>query len=230
MNQKIVGFLLLLMPLMHADPVITFFFRDYPTVDYAQYMLQKMTKPHGIAKRSLEGLLNHNRIAGIFSTYYGFLNVSDQSGQTLFPRKQSKGTITIVISNKITPIMMFKSTVSHWQLVPGTPAAFYTCDLKEDEETKLQIWNVTKIATPENNIIPATESLVIIAKPHNVYLPVGASLSSQDANLLLPTMYIKKGIHSTRNALYMLNLTFLFRPVDLLFKREKKRYGVMVAE
>ena len=104
------------------------------------------------------------------------------------------------------------------------------CTLKEDEETKLQLWQVSKIPTPENNQIPATESLVIIAKPHNIHIPLGATLTTQDANLMLPTMYVKKGINSTRNALYMLNLNFLFRPIDLLYKREAKRYGTLVSE
>jgi len=82
---------------LQADPILTFFFRNYPAVELAQSTLSKMRKPNAIAKRSLEGLMHHNRIAGIFSSYYGFLNVSGQSGQTSFPRKQSKGDITIVI-------------------------------------------------------------------------------------------------------------------------------------
>ncbi len=213
-----------------ADPILTFFFRDYPAIEYARYMMGKMKKPHAIAKRSLEGLGNHNRIAGIFSSYYGYINASDTNGQTMYPRKQSKGDVTVIVTNKITPIMMFQTTVSHWQIVPGTPAAFYMCTLKEDEETKLQLWQVSKIPTPENNQIPATESLVIIAKPHNIHIPLGATLTTQDANLMLPTMYVKKGINSTRNALYMLNLNFLFRPIDLLYKREAKRYGTLVSE
>ncbi len=230
MKQKTVLFLLLLGSQLSADPILTFFFRNFPQVDLAQRTMDKLKKPHAIAKRTLLGLTSHNPIAGIFSTYYGFINVSDYIGQTSFPRKQSKGEIKLFITNKISPVMMFNNTVSHWELVAGAPAAAYTLELKEDPETKLSLWLVNQGTVPQNGQIPATESLIILAKPHNVYMPLGATLSSQDTNLELPDIYAKKGISSTRNALYMLNLTFLFRPVDLLYKKEKKRYGTLVAE
>ena len=230
MNQKSILFLLLLAPPLSADPILTFFFRSFPSEHLAQHTMHKLKKPHALAKRTLQGLTAHNPIAGIFSTYFGFLNVSDFIGQTSFPRKQSKGLITLFVTNKISPVMMFNNTVSHWQLVPGTPAAAYSLELKEDPVTKLSLWIVKKKVVPETGQIPATESLIIIAKPANIYVPLGATLTSQEANLVLPNMYARKGISSTRNALYMLNLTFLFRPVDLLYKKEKKRYGTLVAE
>ncbi len=230
MKQKNVLFLLLLGSQLSADPILTFFFRDFPQVDLARQTMDKLKKPHAIAKRTLLGLTSYNPIAGIFSTYYGFINVSDYMGQTSFPRKQSKGIIKLFITNKISPVMMFNNTVSHWELVPGAQAAAYTLELKEDPATKLSLWLVKKGTVPENGQIPATESLIILAKPYNVYIPLGATLSSQDVNLELPDIYAKKGISSTRNALYMLNLTFLFRPVDLLYKKEKTRYGSLVAE
>ena len=230
MKFKNILFLLLLVPVIQADPIVTFFFRDYPNQDLAQHILQKLRKPQAIAKRALQGLALHNPRAGIFSTYYGFLNVSDYMGQTSFPRKQSKGLITAYITNKISPIMMFQNTVSHWELVPGTPAQAYTFDLKENPETKLPLWVVSKAEIDPTGQIPGQDSLIIIAQPSNVYVPLGATLSSQDANLKLPDMYVKKGIATTRNALYMLNLTFLFRPVDEQFKIEKKRFGLLIKE
>ncbi len=229
-KTKNILFLLLLAPALQADPIVTFFFRDYPSESNAQHALQKLRKPQAIAKRSLQGLALSNPKAGIFSTYYGFLGVSDYMGQTSFPRKQSKGAITVYISNRISPIMMFKNTVSHWELAPGTPAKAYTLNLEEDPSTKLLVWVVNEAEINPNGQIPGQDSLLIIAKPSNVYVPLGATLSSQDANLKLPDMYVKKGIATTRNALYMLNLTFLFRPVDELFKIEKKRFGSLIQE
>lgn len=230
MKQKMVLGLLLLVSQLSADPILTFFFRTFPQEDLASQTLLKFKKPHALAKRTLMGLTAHNPIAGIFSTYYGFINVSDYMGQTSFPRKQSKGFINLFVTNKISPVMMFNNTVSHWEIVPGTPAAAYTLELKEDPETELSLWLVKQATVPKNGQLPATESLIILAKPQNIYVPLGATLSSQDANLELPDMYAKKGISSIRNALYMLNLTFLFRPVDLLYKKEKKRYGSLVTE
>lgn len=213
-----------------ADPIITFFFHPYPPEQMAPYVVAKFKKPNSIAKQMLEGVLHHNHVAGIFSSYFGFLNVSNENGQTMFPRKQSKPVIQLVITNKITPIIMFQYTVSHWELVPGNPATLYRCEQKEDAETGLTFWDVQKIPPPENNYISPQDSLIILAKPHNIFVPTGIILAKESANLILPDMYIKKGIQTNRNALYMLNLSFLFRPVDLLYKKAKTNYETLVAE
>lgn len=216
--------------LILADPIVTFFFRKYPQAELANSTMRTLSKPHGIAKRTLEGVLHHNPISGIFSTYFGFINSSDENGQTMFPRKQSSTKLHLVITNKITPIMMFKNTVSHWELVPGTPAVSYLLEQKEDPETKLIFWQAQKEELPDDNKISSEDSLIIIAKPKNVYVPTGITLSQSDANLILPQLYAKKSIQTNRNALYMLNLAFLFRPIDLLYKKDKLYYETLVAE
>lgn len=223
-------FLLLFMPKLYADPIVTFFFQDYPTQELANYTLAKMKKPQAIAKKALQGIGAQNPRAGIFSTYYGFLGISNYVGQTSFPRKQSKNSLVVYITNKFTPIMMFQNTVSHWQLVPGVPAEAYYFNLEENPETKLLVWNVSKAPVDPKGNIPAEGSLLILAKPKNLFVPLGASLASQDANLKLPDMYAKKGIATNRNALYILNMNFLFRPVEQQFKVDKKRFGSLVKE
>ena len=213
-----------------ADPIITFFFHKYPTHEQAFMMNEKMKKPHTIAKRSLEGILHYTPIAGIFSTYFGFLNVSDFNGQTVFPRKQSKTILNLVITNKIIPVIMFKYTVSHWELVPGVNAEMYRCEQKEDEKTQLTFWQVDKVPLPKNNYISPQDSIIIIANPNNIFIPTGITVTKPGANLMLPPFYVKKGIQTTHNALYMLDLTFFFRPVDLLYKKEKTNYETLVNE
>ncbi len=221
---------LLISQIISADPVITFFFRNYPDAQLAQQTMNKLRRPDGIAKQQLHNLMNHNRVSGIFATYFGFLNTSNQTGQIIFPRKQSKATFQIIVTNKITPIMMFQSTVSHWELEPGTPAEFYTVELKEDENTKLSFWQTKKAPLPQNNYIPPETSIIIIAKPKNVYVPTGIRLTHPSANLILPDINIKKGVNSIRNALYILNLSFLFQPIDLLYKKEKTKYEQLIKE
>lgn len=213
-----------------ADPILTFFFRNYPEVGLAQRTLEKLHRPHGIAKQHLQALMNPNPIGGIFTTYFGFLDASSKNGQIRFPRKKSNASFQLVITNKITPISMFKTTISHWELEPGTPAAVYNLELKEDENTKLSFWQMEAAPTPENNRLDATRSIVIIAKPHNIFVPTGVTLTKPSANLLLPDIYVKKGINSIRNSLYMLNLGLFFRPIDLLYKKEKTKYEVLIKE
>lgn len=213
-----------------ADPIISFFFREYPAQQHAPMMLTKLKKPHGIAKQSLNGIIHHAGVSGIFSSYFGFLNASDVNGQTVFPRKQSKSVFEIIVTNKITPIMMFQATVSHWELVPGVPAAMYHAEQKEDPDTKLTFWDIQKVPVPQDNRIPLQESLIIIAKPQNIIIPTGITLTEPSANLMLPDMYVRQSIQTARNALYILNISFLFRPIDLLYKKEKTRYETLINE
>ncbi len=229
-NQIIfIGICLLLTQSISADPIITFFFRDYPNAELSRTM-DKLKRPHGIAKQHLKALMNPNRVSGIFATYFGFLNTSSLTGQIMFPRKQSNANFQLVISNKITPIMMFQNTISHWELEPGTPAEVYTVELKEDESTGLFFWNIQIAPLPENKQLSQTNSIIIIAKPHNLYVPTGITLTKESANLILPDIYVKKGILSVRNALYVLNLSLFFQPIDLLYKKEKTKYESLIKE
>ena len=223
--------LLLMTGWLNAGPVITFFFKDYPaTKERAEQISTKFKKPHSIAKRTLEGLMSHNPINGIFSTYFGFLQVSGPNGQVVFPRKQSIPALNIIITNRVTPIMMFANTISHWEIEPGTPAGVYHAELTQDSQTKLWYWNVKPSELKDNNFIPTMDSVIIIAKPKNIYVPIGITLTKEDPNLLLPTMYVKKSIKTSRNALYMLNLAPFFRPVELLYKKHPKSYDTLVEE
>lgn len=215
---------------LSADPVLTFFFRDYPALSSESFSVEKFRKPHSIAKRTIEGVTQHNRIAGIFSCYFGFLNASNQNGQTSFPRKQSNPALKILITDKISPVMMFQTMVSHWELVPGSQAELYNCTQKTDDSTKLSFWEIEQGELPNDKIISPTDTLIIFAKPKNIYVPTGITLAPTGANLILPDMYVKKGIQSITNALYVLNFSFLFRPIDLLYKKAPTYYESLVDE
>ena len=228
--KHILSLLLFLSCSITAGPVITFFFNEYPlTKERAEEISRKLSNPYGLAKRSLEGLTMHYPIAGIFSTYFGFLQVSNAIGQTTFPRKQSNPTINIFVTNRMTPIMMMANTINHWELEQGTPVDSYTVTLNTDDQTQLLYYKVEKNPAPTDNKLPLN-SIIIVAKPNNVYLPEGITIAKQDANLILPTIYVKKGININRNALYMLNLAPFFRPVDMLFKKEPKAVESLVEE
>lgn len=230
-NLLFIGlFWLLSFHIIYTDPIITFFFREYPSEHMENYVLNKIKKPNNIAKKTIEGILHHNATAGIFSSYFGFLNVSDQNGQTIFPRKQSNRSLQLVITSKITPIIMFQFTISHWELVPGAPTAIYLCEQKDDPVTQLTFWEIKQEPIPENRHIASQNSLIIIANPTNILVPTGITLTSPGANLILPDMYVRKSIHTTRNALYVLNLSLFFRPADLLYKKAKTNYETLVAE
>ena len=229
--KRLFGLLLIISSSLTAGPVITYFFKEFPmTKARAEEVSKKFCRANSIARCTLEGLTRHYPVSGIFSTYFGFLQVSNANGQTTFPRKQSNPALKVIVTNKITPIVMFANTISHWELETGTPAAIYNFELKTDEQTQLIYWDVKRAPSPEGNKIPSLNSIIIIAKPRHVYVPKGITLAKEDANLILPDMYIKKGINTNRNALYMLNLASFFRPVDMLFQKDKLSVDSLVEE
>lgn len=226
--MPIIGILFSCFQGITADPVLTFFLKDYPDQETASYLLGKLKKPNALAKQTVAGIFQHSNTGGIFSSYFGFLNSSDHNGQTTFPRKHSNTKLKLIITDKIMPVMMFNLTVSHWELIPGTPAVLYEIVQQEDPTTKLTYWNVTLGTLPDNKQLAPTDSIILFAKPKNIYVPLGVTLAEQGPNLILPDMYVKKGIQTTRNALYVLNLSFLFRPIDLLYKKSSMSYESLV--
>ncbi len=209
-----------------ASPVITFFMRPYPN---AEKMIKKMKKPGKIARYTIERLADYSLSAGIFSTYGGFIQISNSNGQTTFPYKHQDPMVYLIITQKITPITMLDLMIDHWELVAGTPAAIYTIERKEDKETKTFYWDIKESQLPEDNKLPL-KSLVIIAKPKNIFVPTGIALTQDNPNLLLPDIYVRKGIKITHNALYILNLRHFFGQLRNSYKKEETRFQHHIAE
>lgn len=207
----------------HADRILGFYFEPYPgDAEHAATLSNKLQKPGHVAKCILQGYACYSPVAGIFSTYAGYIAHSDVNGYTAFPKKQDAASITVVITEAITPIFMLANTVHHWQLEPPFEAATYKMEQKTDAQTKMLYWDVQEIPNPADNIIPI-DSLVIIAQPKNIFIPTGITIVEQSPNLLLPNIYVKKGIQTAKDAMYMLNLTHLFGPVKTLYKKDKTR-------
>ena len=213
---------------VNADPVITFFFQQYPLLsDYGPQISQSLQKPGKIAKATVFGLRNEH-IAGIITTYAGFLDTSSLFGQVTFPRKHEKPSITFIIADKIMPVLMVGNTVHHWEIERNIPAAAYRAQRKQDQDSKAYYWDVQAIEIPDNNHIPIN-AILILAKPKNIYIPQGITLTADSPNLILPNIYIKKGIKQAANALYFLNLKHFFRQLQFLYHKEPSRYSRQLA-
>lgn len=212
---------------LRSDPVITFFFKPYPTFDLekvAQKTAQKVANGRTLAKTRVKQLAGDPRlVSGVFVTYAGFLAASDPNGQVILPRKHDKPYLLLLVTNKITPIVRSGNTLAHWELLPEVPAKLYRAQKKDDFTTKITYWDVQEIPLPANGIIPL-EALTILAKPDSIYIPTGITISQESPHLILPDMYVKKGIDLTGNALYMLNLTHYFGPILFLYKKGKEEY------
>jgi len=209
-----------------CDQTITLFMRPYPLApdnNFTKSYVKKFKKPGKIASRHFHGILQKDITSGIFSSYAGYLSSSDSNGQTSFPRKHEDPLLYLLITNKITPNIITGNTIHHWELEPGSPAEMYKIERKKDYEAELFYWDVKKVSLPKNDRIPLN-TIIVFAKPKNIYVPTGASLAYDRPNLVLPDIYIKKGIKIYAHTLYVLNLKHFFGPIGKLRKQEEKRY------
>ncbi len=215
----------------YADAQITFFMRQYPTLaanDYTQEVSDGLRKPGALAHHSMHGILNKCIASGIFSTYGGYLATSDCDGQTNFPRLHDRPIIYFVITNHVTPIVITHHTLHHWELEPGKPAAMYKAERKYNPQSNLYFWDVEQVDLPADNRIPV-EAVVIFTKPNYVYVPTGVTVTQDTPNLVLPPIYVKKGIKIYQSTLYVLNIKQFFGQTNPLYKKMDKGYQMLLA-
>jgi hypothetical protein len=212
---------------LYGYHIITFFFRPYPHVYTPEQIAQKLVKPGKIAQLTIHKAQESLLVAGIFSTYSGYLTASDLDGQTIFPQQHEDPFIFIIVTQKISPIVMFGNTIHHWEFEEGTLVAMYSVEKMYAQETGEYLWNIEQVSVPENNRIPL-ESITIIAKPKNIYVPLGTTRTLPGPQVLLPDMYVKKGIMKAENALYILNLRNFFGVITPLLEKNKTQYRQII--
>jgi hypothetical protein len=215
-------------PHLLGEPVITFFLSPYPLPEVYNDIAATLNKPGSVAKQSLFGSRN-GRTSGIWATYYGYLEVSNDFGQISFPRRTEKPILNFLFTNKIKPIMMMGNTVHHWELEKDAPAIQYRAERIQDPTTKHYLWDVKQIALPKNNRVELN-TVVVFVKPKNVYVPEGASLASDNPNLIMPPIYVKKGAKWVSETFYLLNLKHLFGPIHQLYLRKSDRYSTHLVD
>jgi hypothetical protein len=219
MKKSYYGFVTLIMfccMRVVADPTITFFFKSTPDI---QKISQKIRKPGKLAQHTVHGIIQHIPVAGILVTYAGYVTASNYNGEVVVPRKHQKAEVIILITPEMTPIALFENTILHWQLVPGMPARMYSCQLKHNEKTGDYYWNTQEVPLPADKIIPLS-AMIIVADPKNITVKTGQTVTNETANLVLPDIFVEKGINIVKNDSYMLTVRHLFKPVDTQEKRE----------
>lgn len=217
---------------LNADPVITMLMETYPLLsesDEAEKAVNKLKQPGRMHKLGLKSLGINPVTKGIFSTYYGWLTMSNNDGQTTFLRKHIVPMVYILVTDKITPAMMAGNTIAHWTIEEKTEAKMYKMERLHDENEELFYWLTEEVPLPKNGIIP-NESITILAKPKNIYVPEGITLSEDSPNLILPTIYVKKGIKINTNALYILNLRQFFGPLRPTYKKGIARNLTLITD
>ena len=204
--------LLLIVCRVAADPTITFFFRPQPLTE-AEKLSQKLRKPGKIAKYAVKGKSQPALEEGILATYGGYVVASDYNGKVVFPRKHQKTGVDILITSEIVPVPLFENTILHWTHVSGVPAKVYSCEQKYDDRKGQYYWETQEVPVTEDMVIPLA-TIIILAKPKNISMNVGKTPTNETTNLVLPDVYVKKGITIIENSLYMLTIRHLFKPVE----------------
>lgn len=204
--------------------ILTFTFRPYPShpdeIDH-RLLLKKMSDPKRLAKLKLAKQASASVVRGIPVSYAGFLTASDSMGQVVFPLRTNAQSFTVIITPRLTPIIMFGNTIHHWEFEPGSPTKLYTVSLEQDVATRQTFWKTEEAQLPKDNIVPVV-SIIIIARPKDIFVPVGVSPALEGSSLVLPDIFVKKGINTTFHALYMVNLSEFFGSLIQTGKLDKK--------
>lgn len=221
------GFLLIFTTFLTArlpfSSIITFFLFEAPfsSPDEPSKFNRKIATPGKIANKIANSLTSHSG-RGIFATYGGYLVVSNLNGQITFPRMQQKTDFILIITERIKPILMIGNTIHHWELT-NMPADIYSISRKQHAETKLFYWDVQKTTKPDASIIPIN-SIVIFAKPKNIIVPLGITITNDNQQLTLPPLYVVKNNTISIPALETLQVRQFFGTIHLENKKENATY------
>lgn len=166
---------------------------------------------------------------GIYGIYNGYLSRSNDFGLLSFSRKTQREQFNLVVTNNMKPTFMISNTIDQWQITHPEEAAMFQIKRHKDPETKLYYWKVLKMAIPPDHMIPL-HSIIIIAKPKNIYVPLGATPTTKFPNLVLPPIYAKRGLDRIKNALFVVNIKAFFAPTNYISKPNKmSRAQILVA-
>jgi len=211
---------------IHATHRIMFTIRYYPQLDQVldvDQLVQSIQDPTRAIQTIMRTTIPDIGASGIVVTYAGFTTISTMYGQVDLPRRQQNRSFHILISTDFEPVMMAGVTVHHWQLLPDPNAAMYIATFQQDPETHIYFWDVQSAELPADNIIPL-DTIVIVAKPQNIFIPTGITMAKNTVNLMLPDMFAKKGSDFWTDALKFLQVKHFFRTIKSIDKQYSPIY------
>lgn len=208
------------------DSMITLFIQKYPMfknkkqkqVNTEKYS-KKLRQPDYIYKTTIKPAFQTG-ISGVMCLYGGRITLSDNNGQISFPRQQQTPNVYLLISQGIKPAYMIAPTTIHnWLLDSSHPAKIYEMKLYHDDATELYYYLVSETTFPNHNSIPLN-TIVLIADPNFVYVPLGATITDYSSNITLPPIYLKKGFCFVYNSLYSLAIKQYYEQTSVMTKQD----------
>lgn len=204
--------------------VITFFIRPLP-LTYRPINPDKAERTISSAQKIIKTLIKKeinelHLYSGIYVNYAGMFAVSDMNGQVTFSRKAAEPKLHLLVTEdlKAAPLNPHNNkTLLGFLPDPKAPLQYYAYERKLDPETELYSWVVTEEPFPKNKRVPL-DTIVIIANPKHIVVPMGTTHAIESENLILPDIFTTHNLNSALNALRFLKLRQYFAPVKMEYK------------
>lgn len=211
---------------------ITFFMRPYEMLP--EYLKEETTHaqlvkdPYWVTKKFLNSKFNYaTDPRGIYVMYAGFVDTVDVNRQVRFPRLTQENEITMIVTRKLTPVIIRGNTVEYFLRDKNYDIAYYSFKRIQDPAKKIEYWNVEKMDVPENKkLSPA--ALIIFAEPSHIVVPLGQIVATPGPNLVLPPIYANKGLEKDYNAMSFIKINNLFDPIEEVTKIAPQRYAQQI--
>jgi hypothetical protein len=215
--------------------VITFFIKPYPTLlktsssknAPSEKVQQVIANPGEINRTFIKQQATHHIYQGIYIVYSGFVTYSDSNGQIVLPRKHPGETITMVVTQRIDPVIVRGNTVQYFVRDPDSPIAFYKIQRIKNPVTQEAAWHIEKQPVPTDNKIPF-DAIVIIAQPEHIIIPEGTVETDSSQNLRAPNVYVTKNMSTALSTLSFLRVSRFFAPLRRVYQYGLKRYAFLL--
>lgn len=219
-----------------TDSTVTIFVQKYPYLSKSEVAQlkkspdssqlskysQAIKQPDYLYKNTIKNYNQKNILPGIMCMYAGNVTLSNPEGQISFPRLQQTQDMYILITEKIFPAYMIApATINNWMINPQYPTEMYLMKHEFDGKTNLSYYQTTKVDLPKNNNIPLN-TLIFIADPQTMFIPLGATIVDSSSNITLPTIYVKKGFCFIKNTLFNLATNQYFRDTNPSVKQDEQ--------
>jgi hypothetical protein len=204
-----------------VDSIITFFVQKYPYFKMEQSKkfdpekYSKQLKQPSFFYQTISNMQKYDSaVPGVMCLYGGNVALSDKNGQMIFKRNQQTPNIYFLVTKSVLPAYMIApSTVHNWMLDPKESAQLYFAEFKADDQLELYYFEISQAKLPQDHNIPLN-TIIFIADPKDVFIPIGATLTNLSQNLTLPNIYIKRDFCFIHNSLYTLAIKQYFRETD----------------
>lgn len=159
------------------------------------------------------------KVSGFVGLYGGYVDYSGKNGTLSFPLLHNEPKIYLAITNKLDMLNVFGETIANRVIAKNASAELYLFERKENGDKTLY-WKVSKQKVPRNRKINAI-SVVLLTKPKNIVVPTGDFITTDNINLVSPSIYVVGNLDQAKTLLNFMNMRKYFEQIDWKKKIEK---------